>query len=121
MPKLASRSGNDGELMILHIRFSPRPFLSQSRVVEAWAIILPPMGFILGPANMLPPSRFAATTLTAQAAVREAETLTVLLYTFRHSMIMFYIPRVILQHPILVKIGMPGMDFLAEIETSPDL
>ena len=48
--------------MILQVLFSPRPFFSHSRVVEACAMMLPPMGFIDGPANMLPPSRLAATT-----------------------------------------------------------
>eukprot|EP00955_Chlamydomonas_euryale_P092813 364743-Chlamydomonas_euryale.AAC.12 len=62
MPNVASRSGKDGEAMILTTRFSPRPFFSHRRVVVACAMILPPMGLTDGPANMLPPSRFAATT-----------------------------------------------------------
>lgn len=47
MPKVASRSGRDGLLTILHTRVSPRPFLSHRRVVEAWAMMLPPMGLTL--------------------------------------------------------------------------
>ncbi len=35
---------------------------SQRRVVVACAMMLPPMGLMLGPANMAPPSRLAATT-----------------------------------------------------------
>lgn len=44
------------------LRLSPRPFFRYSRVVVACAMMLPPMGFTEGPANMLPPSRLAATT-----------------------------------------------------------
>ena len=62
MLKVASRSGSDGEATILHCLFSPRPFFSHSRVVDACAMMLPPIGFTDGPANMLAPSRFAATT-----------------------------------------------------------
>ena len=64
MLKVASRSGRDGEATILHCLFSPLPFFSHRRVVEACAMMLPPIGFTDGPANMLAPSRFAATTCT---------------------------------------------------------
>lgn len=65
MLKFASRSGREGEPTTLHTRFSPLPFLSQSRVVVACAMMLPPIGLIEGPANMLPPSKLAATTCGA--------------------------------------------------------
>lgn len=42
----ASASGKHGEHIIFPIRFSPRPFLRKSRVVEACAIIFPPIGAI---------------------------------------------------------------------------
>lgn len=60
--KFASRSGSEGDATILQTLFSPRPFLSHKRVVDACAMILPPIGLIEGPANMLAPSKFAATT-----------------------------------------------------------
>lgn len=66
--KVASRSGRQGEHIILHVRVSPRPFFSHNLVVEACAMMLPPMGFTLGPANMLPPSKFAATTCISKGA-----------------------------------------------------
>mmetsp|Transcript_25502 Transcript_25502/g.71484 ORF Transcript_25502/g.71484 Transcript_25502/m.71484 type:complete len:205 (+) Transcript_25502:81-695(+) len=62
MLNCASLSGRQGELMIFTTRFSPRPFLNHSRVVVACAMMLPPMGFTPGPANMLAPSRLACTT-----------------------------------------------------------
>lgn len=42
---IASDSGRHGESYILQIRASPRPFLKYNRVVEACAMILPPIGF----------------------------------------------------------------------------
>ena len=71
MLKLASRSGSEGELMILHVLVSPRPFLSHSLVVDACAMIFPPMGLMLGPANTLAPSRLAATTCPHQGYVNQ--------------------------------------------------
>ena len=62
MPNVASASGSEGDAMIFAMRVSPRPFFTHMRVVVACAMILPPMGLIVGPANMEPPSRFAATT-----------------------------------------------------------
>ena len=62
MQKLPSLSGSDGDPTILQTRFSPLPFFSHKRVVVACAMMLPPIGLMEGPANMLPPSRFAATT-----------------------------------------------------------
>ena len=62
MENCASLSGSEGDAMILTFLFSPRPLLSERRVVVACAMMLPPMGLRLGPANMDPPSRLAATT-----------------------------------------------------------
>jgi hypothetical protein len=62
--KVASRSGRLGEHTILTTLASPLPFLSARRVVEACAMMLPPMGFTPPPAGNMPPppSRLAATT-----------------------------------------------------------
>ena len=59
--KVASRSGSEGELTILQVRFSPRPFLSQSLVVDACAMMLPPHGLERRPSDMLAPSGLATT------------------------------------------------------------
>jgi hypothetical protein len=59
--------------MILAMRVSPRPLRTWMRVVVACAMMLPPMGFTLGPAKMLPPSRLAWTTYakcSARAALK---------------------------------------------------
>lgn len=58
----ASFSAKQGDPTIFATRVSPRPFLTWIRVVVACAIMLPPIGLMEGPANMEPPSRFAATT-----------------------------------------------------------
>lgn len=62
--KVASLSGRLGEQTILTTLDSPLPFLSARRVVEACAMMLPPMGFTPPPAGNMPPppSRLAATT-----------------------------------------------------------
>ncbi len=57
-----SPSTSVSRLLTFMLRLSPRPFFRYSRVVVACAMMLPPMGFTEGPANMLPPSRLAATT-----------------------------------------------------------
>ena len=44
--KVASASGCVGESMTLQIRWSPRPFLSSRRVVDACASTWPPTGFL---------------------------------------------------------------------------
>jgi hypothetical protein len=62
MENCASDSGNTGEHAILAMRFSPRPLRSASRVVDACAMMFPPMGFnALAPANIALPSGFATT------------------------------------------------------------
>lgn len=43
--KSASDSGRQGESYILQMRVSPRPLRKYKRVVDAWAMILPPIGF----------------------------------------------------------------------------
>ena len=50
----ASDSAIDGESMTLHTRFSPRAFLSWSRVCDACAMMLPPMGFVASLAKDMP-------------------------------------------------------------------
>jgi hypothetical protein len=62
MENVASFSAKHGDPTILATRVSPRPFFTWMRVVVACAMIFPPMGFTLGPANIEPPSRLAATT-----------------------------------------------------------
>ena len=44
MEKLASPSGRQGEQITLQMRDSPRPLRRKRRVVEAWAMMFPPMG-----------------------------------------------------------------------------
>ena len=46
-----SASGREGESKTCMIRFSPRPLRSLNLVVEAWAIMLPPIGFVVSVAN----------------------------------------------------------------------
>lgn len=67
MANEASASGREGEATIFAILVSPRPFLTQILVVVACAMMLPPIGFIDGPANIEPPSKFAATTYTSNS------------------------------------------------------
>ena len=52
--KDASDSAIDGESITLHTRFSPRAFLSCRRVCDAWAMMLPPMGFVASFAKDMP-------------------------------------------------------------------
>ena len=58
--KVASPSARQGESKILQMRFSPRPFLSISLVVDACAMMLPPMGLEVA---IGPPSTCATTWL----------------------------------------------------------
>src|SRR3989338_8839126 len=61
--KMASDSGRLGLSYTLHIRCSPRPLRRYSRVVEAWAMMLPPIGFFGSAVNMAAPSTVATTWL----------------------------------------------------------
>ena len=69
MENCASLSGSTGEHAIFAMRFSPLPLRSARRVVEACAMMFPPMGFnALAPANMALPSGFATTWLVTTTA-----------------------------------------------------
>jgi len=52
--KVASASGRDGESNTVQMRFSPRPLRRRKRVVDAWAMMLPPMGFVASFAKLIP-------------------------------------------------------------------
>lgn len=57
---VASASARHGESKTLQMRVSPRPFLKDNLVVDAWAMIFPPIGFVVGP-NIAVPSTVATT------------------------------------------------------------
>lgn len=58
---MASLSGKHGESYILHTLVSPLPFLRYNLVVEACAIMLPPIGFFGSALNIAAPSTWATT------------------------------------------------------------
>lgn len=49
----ASASGKVGLSKTVQIRFSPRPFRKRRRVVDAWAIMFPPIGFVWSLAKLI--------------------------------------------------------------------
>ena len=59
--KLASPSGSVGESITLQTRVSARPLRKWRRVVDAWAMMFPPIGAICGPKDIA--SGFATTWL----------------------------------------------------------
>lgn len=69
MENVASDSGRQGESYILQMRESPRPLRRYSRVVEACAIMLPPIGFF-GSAWYIGPD--ASTEATTWFEIRTA-------------------------------------------------
>ena len=61
MANMASVSGNEGDSYTLQTLDSFLPFLNESLVVDACAIMWPPIGFFYSPANIAPPSTWATT------------------------------------------------------------
>ena len=70
MEKSASDSGRHGESYILQMRVSPLPLRKYRRVVDACAMMFPPMGFLGSALNMAQaPSTWATTWFVMTTAI----------------------------------------------------